>query len=85
MTLGDGAKRVLGVEEELADYARRGLQALRPIAVGEILREGDAFAVLRPGKQRLGLHARYRDQIEGRKAVRAVAAGEGLQEGDWVD
>jgi sialic acid synthase SpsE/RimJ/RimL family protein N-acetyltransferase len=85
VTLGDGTKRVLGVEEELADYARRGLQALRPIAVGEILREGDAFAVLRPGKRRLGLHARHRDRIEGRKAIRAVAAGDGLREGDWLD
>ena len=84
-TLGDGAKRILGVEAELADYARRGLQALRPIAAGEILCEGDAFAVLRPGKRRLGLHARHRDRIEGRKAARAVAAGEGLQDGDWVD
>ena len=38
--LGHGDKTVLPAEEELAGYARRGIQAVRDIAAGERLREG---------------------------------------------
>jgi N-acetylneuraminate synthase len=77
-SLGDGIKRVLEQERELAAFARRGLQAIRDIAVGEILEEGKTFAILRPGSQTLGVHPRYLDRIEGRVATRAIRAGEGL-------
>lgn len=75
---GDGIKRVLPEERELAAFARRGLQALRDIAVGEVLREGEHFAILRPGKQRLGLHPRYLGEVEGRSVRRSIAADSGL-------
>jgi N-acetylneuraminate synthase len=81
-SLGDGIKRVLPEEQELANFARRGLQATRDIAPGEILREGVNYAVLRPGKQALGIHARYREQLEGRPAARQIAAGDGLRLSD---
>jgi sialic acid synthase SpsE/RimJ/RimL family protein N-acetyltransferase len=81
-SLGDGIKRVLPEEQELADFARRGLQATRDIAPGEILREGFNYAVLRPGKQALGIHPRYREQMEGRPAARYIAAGDGLRLSD---
>ena len=84
-TLGDGAKDIQPVEKELAAYARRGLQTLRAVAAGEVLREGNAFAVLRPGQRRLGLHARHRARVEGKKAARALPEGEGIRDGDWVD
>lgn len=80
--LGDGLKRVLAEEQELAAFARRGLQATRAIAPGETLREGENFAILRPGQQRLGAHPRHLSRFEGRSATRAIAAGEGLQIGD---
>lgn len=83
--LGDGLKRVLADEQELAAFARRGLQATRAIASGETLREGENFAILRPGQQRLGAHPRHLERFEGRPAARAIPAGEGLQIGDAAD
>ncbi|MBF0612774.1 MAG: hypothetical protein HQL55_16755, partial [Magnetococcales bacterium] len=60
----------------------RGLQAIRPIAVGERLQEGVNYAILRPGQQRLGLHPRHLDRVEGKTATRPIAQGDGLQAGD---
>jgi sialic acid synthase SpsE/RimJ/RimL family protein N-acetyltransferase len=81
-SLGDGIKRVLAAEEELATFARRGLQATQDIAPGEIFREGVNYAVLRPGKQTLGIHPKHRDQFEGRRASRRVPMGDGLRLSD---
>lgn len=81
---GMGVKNVAAAERELAAFARRGIQALCPIAKGEVLREGRNIDILRPGKQRLGIHPRYVEQIEGRSATRDIAAGDGLQLGDWA-
>jgi N-acetylneuraminate synthase len=80
--LGDGIKRILDAEKELAAYARRGLQATRPIRQGDILRENDNFAVLRPGQRTLGAHPRHLDRLAGRKARRAIDTGEGLKPDD---
>ena len=77
-SLGDGVKRVLAEEHELAAYARRGLQALTPIIKGDVLREGTNFAILRPGQRVLGAHPRYLDRIEGKKAGRDIDPGDGL-------
>ena len=81
-TLGSGVKTVLSAEAELAGYARRGVQAIRDIARGEILCEGDNMAVLRPGNQTLGVHPRFLKTLEGRAASRAIATGEGLRPED---
>ncbi len=83
--LGDGIKRVLEAEEELAAYARRGLQAIQAIQKDETLREGENFAILRPGKQTLGAHPRHLARIEGRKARRAIKLGEGIGADDAAD
>ena len=83
--LGDGVKRVQAAEEELAAYARRGLQATRAIAPGETLRENENFAILRPGQQTLGAHPRHLARFAGRKARRAIKAGEGLRLDDAAD
>ncbi len=82
--LGDGIKRVLPEERELAAFARRGLQATRPIAKGEVLREGENFAILRPGQRSLGLHPRHLDAVEGSRATRSIALGEGVCADDYV-
>ena len=82
-SLGDGVKSVLAVEQELAAYARRGVQATGDISKGDILREGENMAVLRPGKQILGVHPRYLDSIEGRRAAADIAIGQGIKPGDW--
>jgi sialic acid synthase SpsE len=80
--LGDGIKRVLDEEKELARFARRGLQAIREIRPGEVFHEGQNFDILRPGQQPLGEHPRHIGKFEGHKAARAIAAGEGLKLGD---
>ena len=80
--LGDGVKRVLEAEGELAAFARRGLQAIRDVAPGDVLREGENFAILRPGKQRLGEHPRHIARFEGRRAARSVRSGSGLSLAD---
>jgi sialic acid synthase SpsE len=81
-SLGDGTKRVLPEEEELASFARRGLQAISAIAPGEVFREGVNYAVLRPGKQVLGVHPKYREKIEGRPSTRSIPIGDGLRLSD---
>lgn len=82
-SLGDGVKAVHDCETELAAYARRGIQATRPITSGEVFREGDNIAVLRPGRQTLGVHPRHMDEIEGGRATRDLETGEGVCAEDW--
>jgi len=79
---GSGVKDVLPEEQELRAYARRGLQAIRPIARGDVLRENVNYAILRPGKQAAGLHPRRIADVEGRRASRDLAVGQGIQDGD---
>jgi sialic acid synthase SpsE/RimJ/RimL family protein N-acetyltransferase len=83
-SLGDGVKRILPEERELSSFARRGLQATREIAAGEILREGVNYAVLRPGKQNRGVHPRFRERLEGRPSIRRIPLGDGLRLDDAV-
>jgi sialic acid synthase SpsE/RimJ/RimL family protein N-acetyltransferase len=78
-SLGDGVKRILPEERELSTFARRGLQSIREIVPGEILREGVNYSILRPGKQTLGVHPRFRRELEGRKAARRIPLGDGLR------
>lgn len=78
-SLGDGIKRILPEEQELSTFARRGLQATREILPGEILREGVNYAILRPGKQTLGVHPRFRGRLEGRPSARRIPLGDGLR------
>lgn len=81
--LGQEVKTIHPVERELCLFAKRGIQATRPIAKGEIFREGVNIAFLRPGKQPLGLAPRYLDRIEGKPAKRAIGLGEGIRKGDF--
>lgn len=80
---GSDVKIIDPCENELHDYSKRGLQALRDIKPGELLQEGRNYDILRPGKQVLGLHPRYVKEIEGKPAKRAIPLGSGLQRGDW--
>jgi N-acetylneuraminate synthase len=84
-TLGSGIKEVLPAERELRAYARRGVQAIRAISRGEAFCEGVNVDVLRPGKQRIGVHPKALVRLEGRASTRDIPLGDGIQEGDWVD
>ena len=76
-------KQVTPAEEELRSFARRGLQALHPIAQGDTFREGENVAILRPGNQELGVHPRFLNELEGKRAKRPIAVGSGIRFGDW--
>lgn len=81
--LGTGIKEVLDEEKELYLFARRRLQAIMPIAVGDTFIENRNIAILRPGKQKPGCHPRFLADIIGKKAKRSIALGEGVNLGDF--
>ena len=81
--LGDGNKHVLPQERELYFYAQRALQAVKEISRGDILREGDNLAILRPGSRKKGAHPRFILQAQGRRAKRNIALGNGIQKKDF--
>lgn len=81
--LGSGVKIIQESEQELRLYARRGIQALLDIKKGEIFHEGINIDILRPGKQKQGIHPKYIVAIEGKASTRSISAGSGIQLGDW--
>lgn len=76
--LGDGKKRVLPEERELRDFAQRGLQALKNIKKGEKFIEGENIGILRPGKQKKGLHPRFLEKLRGKRSQKFIPAGMGI-------
>ena len=82
IALGSPQKGVKPAERELRAYAVRGLQALRDIARGEPLVEGDNFDILRPGKNRQGMSPMRIGETAGRRAARDIPAGDGIVEAD---
>lgn len=80
--LGLAKKEIFPQEEELAAFARRGLQTTRVVKQGELLKEGINFQILRPGLQNLGMHPKYIQQIEGKQAACDIPLGKGLQDQD---
>lgn len=82
--VGSGRKCVAKQEEELFSYAKRAVQAIRPIRAGEILQDGVNIAILRPGKNRKGAHPALYRQICGKVAQRGIAMGDGIQLGDCL-
>lgn len=83
-TLGSGVKTIQSCEQELRKFARRGIQALRPIQQGEMFEEEKNIAILRPGNQQPGIHPKYLSVIKGKLATRSIDAGAGILRGDWM-
>jgi N-acetylneuraminate synthase len=82
--LGAPIKIVDDAEQELRLFACRGIQAIRAIPAGDIFSEGDNIAILRPGKQKKGIHPRFLEKIEGRHAARDIPLGDGIKQGDYA-
>lgn len=83
ISLGDGGEIVSLLTSELSTCDRRGIQAIRQIAKGDVLRLDDNIGVLRPGKHPLGVHPRFLSDMVETIAQRALNPGEGLKLGDW--
>jgi len=83
ISLGKSEKNVQAEEKELRRYAQRGIQAIKNIKKGELLREGKNINILRPGKRRKGLHPKFLEQIEGKKTTRNISLGDGILREDF--
>lgn len=81
--LGSDVKIIDPCEEELRYYCKRGIQAIKDIAKGEIFHEGINIDILRAGNQPRGVHPRFITTVEGKSATRNIPLGSGLQPGDW--
>jgi len=81
--VGSGIKSMQPEELELRNYAYRSVQAVKDIKKGEIFAEGVNFDILRPGKQKMGLHPRFINEIIGKKAARDIPLGDGIRDGDY--
>jgi sialic acid synthase SpsE len=77
--LGSGVKELAPSEKANYRLTNRSIHALRDIAAGEILKEGD-YACLRTEKLlRPGLESCWEKAIEGRTARNFIPAGEGIR------
>jgi N-acetylneuraminate synthase len=79
--LGTGEKRVVEIEEELYEKARRSVHAT------ENIQQGDQFTsenidILRPGSQEPGLDPKFYDEVLGNTANHSIKKGDGIQ---WKD
>lgn len=81
--LGTIGKVIDPTEHELRSFAQRRLQATKRVEAGDIFLENVNIAVLRPGKQISGVHPRFLDEVNGKKAKRTIEEGEGIRAGDW--
>ncbi|WP_436930029.1 N-acetylneuraminate synthase family protein [Halosimplex halobium] len=79
--LGSRDKRVLDVEEELFEKARRSIHATTNIEAGQEFTE-ENVSVLRPGERQSGLHPKFYQEILGTTATNDLSAGSGIQ---WDD
>jgi len=81
--LGTGEKTVHPVEEELRQFARRSIFALRDISPGEPLTK-ENIAVLRCGNLTLGLEPSQFEAILHKRAQRAIVAESAIQPNDYA-
>ncbi len=77
---GISNKKILDEEIELANFAKRSIQATTKISKGEILQEGKNFDILRPGTRKKGLSPKFLTSINGKRAKTDIEAGDGILE-----
>ena len=83
LVLGSNQKTILPEEFELREFAHRGIQSIKEIKENDIFKEGENIDILRPGKQKQGIHPKYLKQLSGKKSKRNISQGEGIIQGDW--
>jgi len=76
--MGNGIKQVQPCEEELREFAVRGIQALKTIEVGEEFLQNINVDILRPGNCKKGALPRYLSLIIGKKSKRRIEMGQGV-------
>lgn len=79
-TKGIGKKEILDDEKELREFATRSIQAIKNIKKGEIFRFEDNFSILRSGKRKRGLDARYLYEVNGKISITNIEKGDGIIE-----
>lgn len=79
--LGSGEKVPHPVEQELRQFARRHLVAVRDIAAGELFSKENAL-VLRRGKVAAGLEPKHYEEILGKPAKRSISVGTAIKRED---
>ena len=77
--LGVERKFVSNYEKELQNFAKRSIQAITKISVGEKLVENENFSILRPGNNKRGAEPRFLNKVKGKKAKRNIKKGDGIQ------
>jgi len=84
LVLGNGIKELAPSEKENYTRTNRSIHALRDIAAGETLKQGD-YAVLRTEKNlRPGLEPCWEKEIPGRIVRNDIPAGEGIRFEDII-
>ena len=78
---GSGRKQVHDDEQELREFARRSIFALKDLETGDIL-DRSTIGVLRSGRKRPGLPPSRFGELLGRPAMRPIAAGEPVEAED---
>ena len=76
--LGTSTKMIFSNERELQRFAKRSIQAIKTIHIGEKFVEDKNFNILRPGNQKRGAEARFLNQIIGKKSKRKILPGQGI-------
>ena len=82
-SLGHEEKFVQKDENELRNFAQRGIQATTNISKGDLLLEGKNIDILRSGTQKKGSHPRFLNKINGKRASRDISLGDGVTLDDF--
>jgi len=82
-TIGVKEKKILDVEQELQKFAKRSIQAIKPILEGDKLNLGENIAILRPGNLSRGIEPRFLSDVLGKTATKKIKTGEGIQKSDY--
>lgn len=79
--LGSPIKQLLSIEEELYNFARRHIHAIKAIKKGEIFTRQN-IDILRSGKIKHGLEPKYFDEVIGKHAARDILPSQGIERDD---